>query len=172
MKSQWIRITCAAALAVTILPGWAQIIEPPQPQIRERIVASPRLSVATRPHLAEVDTGDEAALSDAALALRRCRAFGAAYNFPRREAHMVVREGTTIQFLIDDIEGVVFEKTCGWLALYYRVDVQGDDGNWRNVDTYFRHVRFCGPRGFQPFYQLSRIFLGHFKIDRHISNGV
>ncbi len=46
-------------LAVTILPGWAQIIEPPQPQIRERIVASPRLSVATRPHLAEVDTGDD-----------------------------------------------------------------------------------------------------------------
>ena len=146
MKSIWTRISIVAGLALMTVPGWAQISDPPQPQVRERIVASPRLSVATRPHLSAVDDAAEDTLSDAALDLRRCRAFGAAYNFPRRDAHMVVREGTRIDFVIDDIEAVVFEKTCGWLALYYRVDVQGDDGNWRNVDTYFRHVRFCGPR--------------------------
>ena len=106
----------------------AQVIEAPQPQFLNRVIASPRLSAATIP------------LTDSAISIepdvRNCRTIGAIYNFAKRDGHVVVRKGIAVRFVIDTIEGVWYERACAWLGVYVQVDVQ-DQGTdpWKNVGS-------------------------------------
>lgn len=138
MKKPYTTIILATLIASFALWAGAQVDIQPHPPTVERPIASPRVSVATHPNLVQPTV-------DAVEANRCCRQIGAAFNFARRDARMVIRQGTTVDFSIPRAEGVVYEKSCGWLALYVRLDVQDANGHWRFLDNYFRHVRVSGP---------------------------
>lgn len=137
------------------LPAMAQEERPtpgerPQPKLVRRVVAAPRVSVARLPGAlrpqAEEDATEEEPLNEGAER-KPCEIIGAAQNFARPPARMVVPLGTLVVFQTGpDTEGVWYEDACGWLGVYLRVSARRVRTDaWHGIGRAYQAKRECGP---------------------------
>jgi hypothetical protein len=71
---------------------------------------------------------------------------GAAENFARPPARMVVPLGTPVVFRLGpETEGVWYDGACGWLGAGLYVSARLGTGEWHRVGRAFDVARECGP---------------------------
>lgn len=111
---------------------------------RQFVVASPRASLALKPGITAEEAG-------------ACDTIGAAYNFPRQNARMLVKTGTTIYFRYDrNVEGVWYEGACGLLRTGLKlawaplpevtIQVFPPEVDWQEAGEDQAEGRTCGPK--------------------------
>jgi hypothetical protein len=84
------------------------------------VVAVPRISFVTQPTW---PVPIYTSANDQAPEIAGCRIIGAAYNFARKEGHVVIPLGTVLNVGIGRMtQGVWFERTCGWFGTYLYVE--------------------------------------------------
>ena len=159
MKKQMITWITGALLIPGLLSaqesidGRAGITPTPDDQVRNYVVASPRISLQTHPRI-----------PDLSPTLDRCRVVGAAHNFHRESARLVMlRDQKLFVKLDDETEGVWHPKSCGFLGaglFMYQYDFYNQ--GWRKLGHDMRYARSCGPNKGQGtdigvFFKASRV---------------
>jgi hypothetical protein len=135
------KLTATKTLRVAPAP---QPVPVPQPRKIYYNVASPRVALANQPPLM-TPTAD--ALEAEFAPVPYCRTIGAACNFARGDGRLLVRKGTHIFVkLAGDIEGVWYEKACGYLGAVIALDIQRPGSNeWVTLGQDSRVGKRCGP---------------------------
>ena len=106
--------------------------------VRQYVVASPRAALTLLPPCAEAAEVD------------CCQSAGAAYNFPRQDGRIVVRQGTVVVFRLGrNIEGVWYPRACGWLGTQLVLEMQtittAGDTEWILIGKDAAAAERCGP---------------------------
>jgi hypothetical protein len=111
----------------------------PVPAVIRHVVAGPRAALAPCPPAVAEDPANIC-----------CPMTGAAWNFARDDAAITMKLGTTLRVkLSDQIEGVWYERTCGWLGTVLVLEMKDPAGTsetpWIPLGRDGAADRRCGP---------------------------
>ena len=145
------------AISTVVLSGalwaggssWAQDLPPLQSEIRAYVVASPRAALMARPMVDREDTGGPI-IGDkdgTIIPVGPCLTTGAAHNFARDDARILVRPGAILDVqMAPHAEGVWYENTEGWLGTFLMVErLDPESGEWTVIGRDGARDRRRGP---------------------------